>query len=180
MILPSLAEAWVCCGWMNSRAGLSTIGATRLLQFAAEGRNAAATTWVPRPASGAAGCVPNARDCTPGRPRCTTLARGLGVATGHGLGSAERVGLQPAGSPWRFLRLRSLRPDFDPRRAAAELGTTGAFFAACPNVRLRPFETFPNDPYLGLQWYAGSSATKAIDLPLAWDSQKGSAAVPIA
>src|SRR5438094_673061 len=79
-----------------------------------------------------------------------------------GLASGELVGVPPAGSPWRIFRLRSARPDFDPRRAAAELGATGAFFAACPNVRLRPFETFPNDPDLGLQWYAGSSAAKAI------------------
>ena len=106
---------------------------------------------------------------------------GLAAALARsGLESGAPIGIPPAASGWRFLRLRSTRADFDPLRAAEDLRATGAFRAVSPNYRFGLLATFPNDPYLGTQWYVDSGTATDIRLPLAWDVQKGSASVVIA
>ena len=116
---------------------------------------------------------------TGGRP--TARDPGLAaVLAREGLESGAAIGVPPAASGWRFVRLRSARADFEPVQAAAELRATGAFRAVSPNYRLGLLATLPNDPYLGAQWYVESGIGTDIRLPLAWDVQKGSAAVVIA
>jgi len=110
-------------------------------------------------------------------PRDPGLAAALAR---HGLERGTAIGVPPASSGWRFLRLSSARADFDPARAADDLRATGAFRAVCPNYRLRLLATFPNDPYLGYQWYVDSGVGTDIRLPLAWDSQQGNPDVAIA
>ena len=110
-------------------------------------------------------------------------ARDPGVAavlTRHGLEAGATIGVRPASSAWRFLKLRSPLGGFDPRAAADDLRATGAFGAVSPDYRLRPLATLPNDPDLGSQWYVDSGTGVDIRLPLAWDVQKGSASVVIA
>ncbi len=79
----------------------------------------------------------------------------------------------------RFMRLRSTRPDFDPARAAADLAATGAIKAAIPDLRLRLFDTIPNDPDLPLQWYVDDGGYADVRLPAAWDTERGAASVRI-
>ena len=94
---------------------------------------------------------------------------GLAAALARsGLESGAAIGVPPAASGWRFLRLRSTRADFDPLRAADDLRATGAFRAVSPNYRFGLLATFPNDPYLGTQWYVDSGTGTDIRLPLAW------------
>ena len=117
---------------------------------------------------------------TPGgrlAPRDPGLAAALAR---HGLDRGEAIGVPPAGSGWRFLRLVSARADFDPARAAEDLRATRAFRAVSPNYRLSLLATLPNDPYLGYQWHVDSGVGTDISLPLAWDVQKGSTSVVIA
>jgi len=81
--------------------------------------------------------------------------------------------------PVRFFRLRSSDPAFDPAAAAAELSATGALIAAVPNLKMRLFNTLPNDPFLGNQWYVDDGGVADVRLPAAWDTQRGSPAVRI-
>lgn len=97
----------------------------------------------------------------------------------HGLSPAARSG-GPRGSSLQLLRLESSRTDFDPVAAARELRATGAFRAAIPNYHLRPAITIPNDPYvLPEQWYIQAPNDADVDLPDAWDLERGSASVVI-
>ena len=107
-------------------------------------------------------------------------ARVAAVLARHGLASGEAIGVPPAGSEWRFVRLRSAAPGFDPLAATSDLRATGAFRAVTPNYRMSLLSTLPNDPYLGDQWYVNSSPAADVRLPFAWDSQKGSSSVVIA
>ncbi len=88
--------------------------------------------------------------------------------------------LGPAGPRTRFAKLMSARPDFDPVRAASELRASGAVRAAVPNYLVEPFTTMPNDPYLGQQWAIYDAGDADIQLPEAWDIEKGNASTVIA
>ena len=79
----------------------------------------------------------------------------------------------------RFLRLESSDPAFDPARAAAELSASGEGIAAVPNLKMRLFDTIPNDPFLTDQWYVDDGGVADVRLPLAWDTERGSASVRI-
>jgi subtilisin family serine protease len=79
----------------------------------------------------------------------------------------------------RFLRLQSSDPAFDPAQAAAELRASGGAIAAVPNLKLRLFDTLPNDPFLSNQWYVDDGAVADVRLPLAWDTERGSSPVRI-
>ncbi len=80
----------------------------------------------------------------------------------------------------RLALLTSERPDFDPRAAATELLARGAFRMAMPNYLLRLCITIPNDPYaLPEQWYIQSPADADVDLPEAWDLERGDTAIVI-
>ncbi len=97
----------------------------------------------------------------------------------HGLSRYERVGglLSPGLS---VVKLVSDRPDFDPVHAAEELRSSGTVRAAIPNYLLRLFITIPNDPYaLPEQWYVHSPADGDVDLPDAWDIERGDTSIVI-
>src|SRR5205814_61911 len=79
----------------------------------------------------------------------------------------------------RILRLSSSAPGFDAVEAARALHATGRFRAACPNYKLQPFATFPNDTYLSDQWYVHDPDDGDVDLPEAWDLEKGSSTITI-
>jgi subtilisin family serine protease len=78
-----------------------------------------------------------------------------------------------------FLRLQSSDPAFDPARAAADLAASGGGIAAVPNFKLRLFNTIPNDAFLSNQWYVDDGGVGDVRLPLAWDTERGSASVRI-
>jgi subtilisin family serine protease len=82
-------------------------------------------------------------------------------------------------SPPRIVRLSSTAPGFDAVAAAQALRATGRFRAVCPNYRLQPFATFPNDYYLPDQWYVHDPAGGDVHLPEAWDFEKGGSTVTI-
>jgi hypothetical protein len=77
------------------------------------------------------------------------------------------------------VRLSSTAPGFDAVAAAQALRATGRFRAVCPNYRLQPFATFPNDYYLPDQWYVHDPAGGDVHLPEAWDFEKGGSTVTI-
>ena len=97
-----------------------------------------------------------------------------------GLDRAEVVGRagKRGGAP-RVLKLSSASATFDPVEAARALRATGLFRAASPNYRLHLFPTFPNDTYLGDQWYVHDVSDDDVDLPDAWDTEKGAPSVLI-
>ncbi len=97
----------------------------------------------------------------------------------YGLARDARAGAaRTAGT--RVLRLSSQSPGFDPVTAARELRATGAFRAAIPNYHVRLSLTIPNDPYvLPEQWYIQATNDADVDLPEAWDVEKGSPSVVI-
>ena len=82
-------------------------------------------------------------------------------------------------SPPRVFKLSSSAPGFDAVEAARALRATGRFRAACPNYKLQPFATFPNDTYLADQWYVQDPDDGDVDLPEAWDLEKGSSTIRI-
>jgi subtilisin family serine protease len=96
-----------------------------------------------------------------------------------GIARARRVG-RPAGK-WAasILALESDRADFDPRAAADALRATGRFRAVCPNYRFHVFATLPNDTYLDNQWSIQDPGDVDVDLPEAWDLEKGGPATVI-
>ena len=98
-----------------------------------------------------------------------------------GFDRAAAVGRSPRGGERsaRFLKLSSRRADFDPLEAARALRATGRFRAVCPNYRLQLFATLPNDEYLDLQWYVSDPGDGDVDLPEAWDLEKGGSSVTI-
>src|SRR3989442_7768650 len=112
-----------------------------------------------------------ARPEAAGAALATTLDR-------FGLDRVTMVVRTRAGPP-RFLKLTSRRADFDPLEAARALRATGRFRAVCPNYRLHPFATLPNDTDLGLQWYVDDPSDGDVDLPEAWDVEKGGSSVAI-
>jgi subtilisin family serine protease len=79
----------------------------------------------------------------------------------------------------RFLRLQSSDPAFDPARAAADLKASGEVVSAVPNLKLRLFNTIPDDAFLPNQWYVNDGGVGDVRLPLAWDTERGSASVRI-
>jgi len=110
-----------------------------------------------------------------GRP----AARAAGAAA-----VLARLRLERAAELWnagavRFLRLESSDPAFDPARAAAELSASSDGIAAVPNLKLRLFDTIPDDPLMSEQWYVDDGGIADVRLPLAWDTEQGSASVRI-
>jgi len=57
--------------------------------------------------------------------------------------------------------------------------SSGAFRVVSPNYRFALFNTIPNDPYLGTQWYINDGGFADIRLPAAWDVERGSSRVRI-
>jgi subtilisin family serine protease len=126
--------------------------------------------------------MPNAGDLLPGPAgslRCER--RGVSELLQHyGLTRIRNVGASPSASGPRLAVLASDRPDFDPRVTAAELQDRGAFRVAMPNYLLRLCITIPNDPYaLPEQWYIQSPADADVDLPEAWDVERGDTSIVI-
>jgi subtilisin family serine protease len=118
------------------------------------------------------GIGPNARAEAADARLASALSR-------FGLGRAFAIGPLQEGRPARFIRLASDRADFDPVVAAEALRATGLFRAVCPNYRMHAFATLPDDTYLGAQWYVDDPGDGDVDLPEAWDLEKGSSAVAI-
>jgi subtilisin family serine protease len=116
--------------------------------------------------------------------RVTSPDAGLAaVLSRHGLDRyMDLPGRAPslAQSRTRFIKLMSSRPDFDPVAAARELRATSGVRAAVPNYSVQLASTLPNDPYLGTQWAIQDSIDADIQLPEAWDLEKGSASTVIA
>lgn len=105
------------------------------------------------------------------------------VLARHGISDAAELPGRRAGATaaaTRFLKLTSLRADFDPEAAARDLRATGAVRAAVPNFRVNLAATFPSDPYLGRQWAIFHADDSDIQLPEAWDLEHGRAATTIA
>ncbi|HEY2953677.1 MAG TPA: S8 family serine peptidase [Candidatus Eisenbacteria bacterium] len=109
-----------------------------------------------------------------GRPESGEPAVAAALAR-FGLDRAAALGRprKGAASAPRFLALTSRRADFDPLEAAQVLRATGRFRAVCPNYRLHVFPTLPNDHYLYLQWYVSDPGDADVDLPEAWDLERG-------
>ena len=108
-----------------------------------------------------------------------TLGRlGIDRAEVVGRPHADASGRVPADPP-RFLKLSSLSPGFDAVEAARELRATGRFRAVCPNYRLHLFATLPNDTYRADQWYVQDPGDGDVDLPEAWDLEKGGSSTVI-
>jgi subtilisin family serine protease len=100
----------------------------------------------------------------------------------NGLGYGEELGPKRgagAAASRRFFTLRSSRKDFDPVAAAADLATQPGVRAACPNYHLQLFSTLPNDTYVSRQWAVQHESDSDIQLPEAWDVEKGNASVLI-
>lgn len=96
----------------------------------------------------------------------------------------ERWHLDRAAAIWssnamRVVKLQSSDPAFDPERAAADLLSSGGVIAAVPNLKMRLFDTLPNDPFLSSQWYIDAGSNADVRLPLAWDTQRGTSSVRI-
>ncbi len=79
----------------------------------------------------------------------------------------------------RILKLSSRQRGFDAVEAARVLRATGRFRAVCPNYRMHLFSTFPSDTYLGEQWYVQDPGDSDVDLPEAWDLERGGSPVTI-
>jgi subtilisin family serine protease len=109
-------------------------------------------------------------------PLAARACASLGIDRARPLGPVRAAGVGPAP---RFLELRSTRASFDPLEAARALRATGAFRAVCPDYRLAPFGTRPDDTDFPFQWYADSGAI-GIQLPDAWDLERGDSSVVIA
>ena len=104
----------------------------------------------------------------------------LGTTLGRlAIDRAEPVGRAAKGRSPRVLRLTSSSAGFDPLEAARALRATGRFRAVTPNYRLHLFPTVPNDPYYGDQWYVHAAANDDVDLPQAWDLERGDASIVI-
>jgi subtilisin family serine protease len=127
---------------------------------------------IPNPTSG------DVRLSDAGRPLAASPAAAAALAR-HGLTSAEALSPPRAGAAPRHLRLRSDRADFDPVAAARDLVASGAARAAAPNYRVK-LHVLPNDTYIPYQWAIQEIGDDDIDLPEAWDVEKGSAATLIA
>lgn len=110
--------------------------------------------------------------------RASAVLAALGLDAGRALGPATR---RRATGGIRFYSLETARPDFNPLTAAARLRATGAFRAVCPDYRLAPFNTVPNDLYLSSdQWFIDDGGFADIRLPAAWDIEKGDPSVVLA
>ena len=117
-----------------------------------------------------------------GRPQAGDAALAAALAR-HGLDGAVELPGRGGGrgtAVARFLKLTSARPDFDPAAAARDLRATGAVRAAVPNFAVQVDATLPGDPYLARQWAVFHPADSDVQLPEAWDLERGSAAVTIA
>jgi subtilisin family serine protease len=116
-----------------------------------------------------------ALDAVPGMRAVPADARVDQVLARHGLDRGT-----PLGRDARFLRLVSTRSDFDAEAAAAELRATGRFRAVVAERSLTLHATIPNDTYLtSKEWFIQSPRDADLDLPEAWDIEKGSAATLI-
>ena len=114
-----------------------------------------------------------------GRLRATD-ARVDAIFGRYGFAAARSLTRGPAaaGAP-RFLALESARADFDPALAADELRATGRFRAVVPDLSLKLYATFPDDPFLVYQWSIDTPTAAHIHLPDAWDIEQGSPSVVI-
>lgn len=110
-------------------------------------------------------------------PAASRALESLGLHVAARLDALRRDAKTPAHG--EYLKLRSDRADFDPVAASAALRATGAFRAACPNLKLKVMLTTPNDPDLSSQWHLGTSSA-AIRARNAWDIQRGDSAKVIA
>jgi len=130
---------------------------------------------------------PSARPPVPGEVLVVENAGAIGIDRAGALAaqdprlasSLSALGLDRGEELWstgdlRFVRLHSSRADFDPAQAASELRATGLVRDAVPNLCMRLFDTLPNDPALGLQWYVFDGGGPAdVRLPGAWDTERG-------
>jgi subtilisin family serine protease len=114
--------------------------------------------------------VDHAGEVSSAEPRLAARMAALGLTRGELL---ARFGTT------RYLRLVSSSASFDPVAAAADLRASGLVRAAIPNLRLRLFDTLPNDIDLFYQWYVSDGGFADVNLPGAWDIGRGSASVRI-
>ncbi|HTM58586.1 MAG TPA: S8 family serine peptidase, partial [Candidatus Udaeobacter sp.] len=103
-------------------------------------------------------------------PRLATRLRSLGLDHGREI---ARFGTL------HYVRLISSSASFDPTAAAADLRASGLVRAAIPNLRMRLFDTLPNDIDVVYQWYVSDGGFADVHLPGAWDIGRGSASVRI-
>ncbi len=91
----------------------------------------------------------------------------------------DRIGASDRATRPQVWALRSEDPSFDPRAVASELRASGEVLAACPNYEAEWHATIPNDPFLYLQWHVNDGGDADIDLPEAWDIERGDTSVVI-